>query len=632
MGEMMREARYLVTARKIMALGVLAGMLSAAAMLMPTGPAYASTTFTVNHAGDAGDLNLGDGLCGTVVAGTCTLRAAIQEANATTGADTIEFNISTTGVATITPASPLPKITRPLTIDGYSQPGARQNTRAVGSDADLEIELSGAAAPGADGLVIHASNSTVKGLVINRWNQGILFDDSNATDNKVTGNYIGTDPSGTQSVGNFAGVRFQYGSNNTLGGTTAAERNVLSGNQFSGVSVGDGGTTGNRVVGNYIGIDASGTKDLGNAQFGVNIDDAPQTTIGGTTAGTRNVISGNGMNGIAIASRGARVLGNYVGTNAAGTKRLGNSDSGVYVSGPNNIVGGTTGGARNVVSGNSWAGVSIVGVSATRNKVIGNYLGTDRSGTSDLGNYHGVLVYDAPDNTIGGTTAAERNVASGNTYGITIGGAISKATATGNRILGNYVGTDASGTRDLGNSLYGVLVVDTPNNTVGGTTAGARNVIAANMQQGVVVSGATATGNRILSNAIFDNGGPGIDLGNDGPTPNDVDDADMGANNLQNYPVLTSARTGRSATIISGNLDSAPDQTFLIQLFSNPGGTDEGRKLIGQVRVTTNGNGDASFKYSPKSKVEAGRTITATATGPGGNTSEFSAPGKVVAR
>ncbi len=697
MMEVMQD-RVVPMSKRMLALGMLVALL--VAMLLASSPAQAASPFTVNSTGDDGDLTPGNGECYTgvdvaVEVKGCTLRAAIQEANAFPGADAINFGIPTTGVATISPATGLPKIAKRVSINGYSQPGAKPNTLATGSDVVLKIELSGANAPDADGLEIGAANSTVKGLVINNWSYaGIRIDGPNATGNRITGNFIGSDVSGTQDLGNGQGVRVFEGSNNTIGGATPAERNVLSGNAHSGIGLGDGDgpVTDNRITGNYIGTDKTGTKALGNALYGVNIEGAPGTAIGGTTAAARNVISGNDNFGIDISSGGTEVLGNFVGTDATGTKDLGNSEEGVYITGRNNTVGGATAAERNIISANNDAGIAIQGATASGNKVAGNYVGTDVSGTKDLGNTSsgvflgasnntvggamagernvisgndtegvlisgnnstgnkvwgnyvgtdksgtanlgngnsGVVVSEAPNNAIGGTTPGARNIISGNNEsGIFIGG----ADATGNEVAGNFIGTDASGAKALGNTLQGVFVYFAPNNTIGGTTAGARNIITGNGGDGVGVFGAGATGNRILSNSIYANGDLGIDLNNDGVTANDTDDSDNGPNNLQNYPVLSSARKGAAgATTVRGTLNSTPNGSFRVQFFSNPSGTDEGKTLLGSEIVSTNGSGDASFVFSTKKEVRVGQNITATATGSGGNTSEFSTPERVVA-
>jgi hypothetical protein len=709
--EMMRLTINRVVGIRILAPGaVLALMVMAAGVVLAAQPAHAETTFTVNSTGDKNDLDFPggvfdgslDGECFTgsvlVVQGEeCTLRAAIQQANKTTGADVIEFDIPGTGVATIAPASELPTITGPVTINGYSQPGARPNQKAVGSDAVLEIELSGASVQNGHGLVMGAANNTFKGLIINGWNQGVRIDGAGATGNRIAGNFIGTDASGTQGPGNGVSVRVYEGSSNTIGGTTPAARNVISGNGI-GVGIGDGGpnTTANKVLGNYIGTDATGTKDLGNSHDGVYTEDTPDVTtnsiIGGATAAERNVISGNDESGVSLYGSGSKVLGNYIGTDATGTKDLGNSHDGVSIQGgknntvggtqagernvisgngyggvaiqgsgtagnrvlgnfigtdkngtvplgntldgvsivnaPNNTVGGATSRARNVISANKQAGVFIFGPDATGNKVIGNYVGTNASGTEDLGNYQGVDVRDASNTIIGGTTAGERNVISANdNNGVLIYG----PNAKGNQVIGNYLGADKNGAA-LGNSANGVFINASSNNTVGGATAGARNVIAANAGGGVSIYGAGATGDRVLSNSIFSNGGLGIDLGDDGSTANDPDDLDAGPNNLQNFPVLSSAKKNAAGnTTVRGTLDSTPNATFRVEVFSNPKGADEGKTPLGSVIVSTNGAGDASFAFSTSKTVKLEQNITATATGPGGNTSEISAPKKVVA-
>jgi hypothetical protein len=345
---MITSTRIRATIGNLLATAFLLAAIAASLMLTAT-PAQATTTFTVNSTANHIDQNLAAAACDTgyTVPGSggepeneCTLRAAIEQANYTPGADTINFNIPGSDVKTIAPTTALPKITEAVTINGYSQPGSHPNTKAIGSDALLKIELSGASSSGGDGLWITASNSTVKGLVINRWNDaGIELDGSGATGNKVVGNFIGTDPSGTQKLGNYLGI-LSAGSNNTVGGTTAAERNVVSGNILDGVRIYGPNAMGNKVAGNYIGTDPSGTKDLGNSNKGVYIYEAKNNTVGGATAGERNVISGNNSDGVRIIGSGAsgnKVAGNYVGTDKNGTAALGNGGDGVYIKGaPNN--------------------------------------------------------------------------------------------------------------------------------------------------------------------------------------------------------------------------------------------------------------------------------------------------------
>ena len=589
-------------------------------LLLVAKPAHAAT-FTVNSTGDGADADTTDNICDSDT-GTpgeqCTLRAAIQQANATSGADEIHFSIPGSGVHTITPTSSnLPAITEQVTIDGYTQDSdtsdtsddAKPNTLAVGNNAVLKIELDGTNA--SDGLRIQAADSTVKGLVINRWGVGVRISGSGATGNKVEGNYIGTNP--------------------------------------------------------------SGTADLGNTQHGVVIEDsASNNTVGGTVAGTRNTISGNDDVGVGITSTagtGNKLQGNYIGTKANGTEALGNVNYGVVASTNNNTVGGTVAGARNVISGNNGYGVYILG---TGNKVQGNYIGTEANGTAPLGNNNGVVIDGVAENTIGGTTATARNVISGNfTFGIRI----SFPGAADNKVQGNYIGTDVNGTvidsdgipnngDELGNGLDGVRIQgDADDNTIGGTTAGAGNIISGNGVSGTGGDGVeirfdndptgAAAGNRILSNSIYDNDALGIDLvyPNDPPgvTPNDAGDGDgvnpdgmtpdaaTLPNRLQNFPVITSAklttrRIGghrRKVTVIKGTLNSEADETYNIQFFSSPtadlSGFGEGKRFLGQESVKTTGSGGASFTFITRKKVPRGQVVTATATNQStGDTSEFS--------
>jgi hypothetical protein len=224
----------------------------------------------------------------TADSGPGSLRQAILDADGTPGLDIIDFAIGT-GIQTLNLVSPLPAITQPVLLDGTSQPGF--------TGAPI-IELDGAASgPGADGLLITAGNSTVRGLVINRFtSNGIELQNNGG--NVIQGNYIGTDVTGTMALGNGMGLRIST-SNNTVGGTTVGARNVISGNLGDGVFISDSGT-GNVVQGNFIGTDASSTVNLGNANNGVHLLNASGNTIGGTGDGAANVISFNGNDGVLV--------------------------------------------------------------------------------------------------------------------------------------------------------------------------------------------------------------------------------------------------------------------------------------------------------------------------------------------
>jgi CSLREA domain-containing protein len=376
------------------ALGFLAAFVVASLMLVAhSSPAHADTAFTVNSTGDNNDLDFpggtfdgsSDGKC-DVDPGTtgdqCTLRAAIQEANVTAGADTIGFDIPGIGVKTIHVSSDgfraLPAITEAVTIDGYTQPGASPNTLAFGNDAAVKVELDGTKVPASNGLEISTSDgSVIRGLVINSFGTGIAIHGDSVA-NRVEGNFLGTDPTGTLDRGNMTdGVAIFGGASETVvGGTTPAGRNVLSGNDDTGVFI--GGSNANRIQSNYVGTDKSGTKDLGNKDGGVFITGASGNTVGGTTAASRNVISGNDSVGLAIVggSQNNGVFGNCIGTTASGKGALGNALDGVLVSASSsNSIGDSfvvASGLPNTVAFNGDNGVAVQGSTSTGNAISDN--------------------------------------------------------------------------------------------------------------------------------------------------------------------------------------------------------------------------------------------------------------------
>jgi hypothetical protein len=565
--------------------------------------------------------------------GAGSLRQAIFNANTNTGIDTITFNISGSGVHTISPISALPTITDPLVIDGYTQLGASVNTLATGDNAVLLIELDGTnAGASANGLVINAGSSTVRGLVINRFsNNGVSVQTGGG--NIIEGNFIGTDTSGTTDMGNtFNGVLVTSAPTSRIGGSAPTQRNIISGNNLIGVSVTGVNSNGTVIQGNYIGTARFGAAALGNSFQGVLIR-CPGATVGGTNPGAGNVISGNGSsaNGsfgleiIGVEATGNLVSGNLIGTNATGTSALPNH-AGIQLANVNsNTIGGTTAAARNIISGNTTSALLLN--EAPGNTIQGNFIGTDISGTANLGNGGGIIVVGTSDNDrFGGTTASERNVISGNN-----GDAIVITNASGTRVQGNFIGTQVNGTSALGNGGRGVVVQGTANNNmIGGIADGAGNTIASNGGDGVSIS--VGMGNLISSNSIFSNGSTsqdlGIDLGADGVTANDAGDGDTGANNLQNFPVLTAAVSTGGSTVVQGAFNSTPNTSFDIQFFSNqtcdPSRNGEGQNFVGSAIVTTDGSGNATINTT-LAALALGQFVTATATDPGNNTSEFSA-------
>ncbi|MFL6216136.1 MAG: HYR domain-containing protein [Blastocatellia bacterium] len=338
------------------------------------------------------------------------------------------------------------------------------------------------------------------------------------------------------------------------------------------------------------------------------------------------VINGFPGAGIFISDDGSNnniIIGNFIGTNASGTAAIPNG-SGVSVVTLNNQIGGTTSGAGNLLSGNTGPGVDIA-FDATGNVVRGNKIGTTVSGNAALPNGdQGVGISQAMNNTIGGVTPGSGNLISGNNgSGIFLTNGV-----TGTLIQGNLIGTNAAGTGALQNDDGIVLSLNAAGITIGGESTGAGNTIAFNLNAGVSIVSSSSTGNAISGNSIFSNGGLGINLSDDMVTPNDNCDADTGPNNLQNFPVLTSASSGGGQTVVQGTLDSEPGATFTVEFFSNAtcdaSGNGEGRTFIGSTSVTTTASCTRNFSATLSVAVAAGEVITATAISSTGDTSEFS--------
>ena len=605
--------------------------------------------------------------------GAGSLRDAIVNANASPGTDTITFNIPGPGVKTINLLIALPEITDRVVIDATTQPGY------AGTPL---IEIDGTAlSSGSSGLVIKSGGSTIRGLSIGNFrnDHGIWL--NNCDNNVIQSNYIGVAANGTTARNNNRGIKLTNSNNNLIGGTTAAARNLISGNS-NGIEI-DGSA--NTVQGNFIGTNAAGTAAVANIGGGVVIFSAPfaDNLIGGTAAGAGNLISGNQSFGITTSGNGTKIQGNLIGTNVSGTAKIANGN-GVQAIGLNMLVGGTTPAARNVISGNSNQGVFIrgagsklqgnyigtditggvalgnlaegviagetalvggtapeerniisanggfgnvvLGLNSAGNAAIvqGNYIGTDVTGTRALGGTSAGVSIVTGSHVVGGLVPGARNVISGNAIGVQVG--LFFSGVVGNVIQGNFIGLNAAGTGPLPNTQQGITIADAVNNTIGGSQSEAGNKIAFNGGPGVSIS--TGTGNTVRRNSIFSNNGLGIDLGANGVTPNDGNDGDTGANHLQNFPVITGVLSSANSTTIQGTLKSIPNTTFQIDFYSNaavdPSGNGEGAQFFNTTSVNTDLNGDATINVTFPAGLAAGRVITATATDPNGNTSEFS--------
>ncbi len=623
-----------------------------------------SCTITVNNTNDSG---------------SGSLRQAILDSNNSNNS-VICFSIGSGGLQQIIPTSPLPPITSTVIIDGTTQPG-------YSGSPIIEISGNGAGS-NAIGLYVTGagSGSTIKGLVINYFTaQGLFIDTSNIT---VQNNYIGTDPTGkiaepnqAGGIGIFSGTTLASAEYNIIGGNLPNQGNIISGNAQNGITIDaqNGGNASNNVIeGNFVGTNAAGTAGIGNSADGVLVNDSGSGTITGTIvggitntnpgvscSGACNLISGNGANGIGLWHSGVTnslIEGNFVGTNAAGTAGIGNTNIGIEVNDTaNNTVGGVLPSARNIFSGNGGSGVFLTGSGSTGNVIEGNFVGTNAAGTAGIGNTKmGIGIGPSPNdvgannNTIGGTTNTNPGVSCSGACNLISGNGqdgifITDPSSYGQQILGNYIGLNDSGSNAIGNILDGIGLLNTPNTLIGNGLTSAENIIGSNGNNGIIIAGSNSTGNRIvqniigfsgfgntasgiaiasgidtamLQNSISYNGILGIDLGDTGSvTLNTPGGPHSGANQLQNYPDVYAASSKNSKTIIGGQLNSTPNSSFELQFFDSnsctagpPRNYGQGQNYIGSINLTTDQFGNSAFAFSSSNLITGNSYVTATAT------------------
>ncbi|MBS1790823.1 MAG: putative Ig domain-containing protein [Acidobacteria bacterium] len=587
----------------------------------------APATITVNDTGDTIGNN-----------GKCTLREAITAANTNTasgaaageciagmaGADIIVFSLGS-GTPTINLTSALPTITEPLTIKGNSGGATR-------------VELNGAGAgAGANGLNITAGSSTILRLVINRFNSnGILISGSGA--NTIKGCLIGTNGSGTATSANAVGIKILGASNNTIGGTAPGERNLISGNTGAGVLISYDtpnslAASGNQVIGNFIGPDANGKIDLGNGGFGVDITGGSNSTIGGVTTESRNIISGNTGGGVGISTTNATgnvVIGNLIGTDISSIAPLGNSGIGVLIDAAfNNRIGGLgvpcpadssmTCSQGNTIRFNNAKGVVVKGNSAIGNPILGNIISDNNGLGIDLAE-NGVTPFTVPGAPTDVTATA------GNAQATV---SFCPPASNGGSLIYAYTVTSSPGGITASGLSSPITVTGLTNGTAYTFTVKATNFVG---------TGPAST----PSNSVTPMAPPFAD-------PKSANEANAvcpalnaGPNSLQNSPVLTgvSVTAGNpGSSTISGYLYSSASTTFRIEFFINPlcdsSGNGEGLVLIGSTNVTTsplifndNTSGFAGISKTLDYALPGGYYVTATATrlnaGTPVETSEFS--------
>lgn len=457
----------------------------------------------------------------------------------------------------------------------------------------------------------------------------------------IAGNLVGITPAGVAAGNRTGGINIASTTGAVIGGQTTAERNVISGNNTlattPGVTVGASNTN-VKIEGNYIGVGLDGVAKLANGN-GINITGAGSTNVavGGALAMQRNIISGNTTNGINIqnttAASNIAIKGNYIGLDKNGDPISGASVSGtgVYASSPNGVqIGGANPGEGNVISGNNTNGIQLAAASSGANvTVYGNIVGLKPDGVTAAPNAIGIYITNQGSPTgsyhVGGSSAGQGNLVSGNaTYGIRIGASVG-STAYPIYVQGNKVGTTTDGATAAPN-YRGISVANGSRYVVvGGIGAGEGNIVRSNTYTGVEVTDTSTNYATIRGNAISSNGGLGIDIVGTLGAPDtwDLDDSDSGPNGQQNFPRRTTITKCDGSTETRTVLRSAANTTYDIDFYANPAGRDasgygEGEQYLSSTTITTNSNGYA--EVTPPAAIN----LSMTATAPDGSTSEFS--------
>lgn len=474
-----------------------------------------------------------DGTCDAV---DCTLREAINEANASQGPDVITFDLGGADIIALT--KPLPSLT-----------GGNITIRADG-----KVNVYGSnAGSNANGLVIESSGNRIQGLIISTFSKNGILILGPGADNNI----IGVDDSD--------------------GMDDSKEGNEITYNSINGILIllGDD----NVVAGNIVGLFTAGGVSMDPApnHQGIQIWGGNNNRIGTnenkvSDALERNVISSSDIVGVYVRGDNNQIVGNYIGTDTTGTLARGNGNDGLVLANANgNLVKG------NVISANAANGIGIS--ASSHNVVILNVIGTDKSGTVTMGNaFNGIRIF-----AFDGTASNFNQIGSLGTY------------AKGLEAAGNIIA----------NSSWNGIWIDS------------------------YTEGNNAFDNSILYNSIHDNGLLGIDLvGTSCPigqctdfvTLNDSADNDGGGNHAMNFPEIASAKTDGTSTFVSAQMiDGLPSTSFVIQFFSGPTcnayGYGEGQTFLGEKQVTTDALGNATTGVlTIQEAVPVGSFVTATAT------------------
>lgn len=498
----------------------------------------------------------------TADSGAGSLRQAITDANASPGADNIFFNIqitdpgfnAITGVWTITIASSLPMVQGGyITIDATAQTTNQGNTNLFGPEIRI-TQTTTVSYP----IILVSPGNTVKGMIIDSFEYGLLIYNNTAFSNTITENYIGVSYDGASSVPNTYGIGIaEYSYGNLI------SKNIISGNSQAGIAITE--SSSNSIKGNKIGTDPDGINSIPNL-YGIAIQNSSSNQIGGNTIQDNNIISGNTFAGIVIdglQSIGNIIYGNTIGLDAYGMFSVPN-ENGILLSGASETnIGGGAVGQGNLISGNTGAAIILNGTGTRLNVIRGNRIGTDASGTLPISNYAGVVAKsNSNSNIIGGSNPGEGNLISAN---IEMGVYIEASDS--NVIIGNLIGTDISGlsTFTAGDTLIQANGVEfntvAQHNRLGGYTAGERNIISGNRVYGMVYYGNTAY-NEVIGNYI------GTDITGNYSIPNATGICVDGGSH--HNPIINNVLSGN----ISYGIFVVTNQTFYNEIKGNKIGTN----------------------------------------------------------
>jgi MBG domain (YGX type)/Bacterial Ig-like domain (group 3) len=600
----------------------------------------------LNGGSDTGDQILGNYI-GTDLSGTAAMGNGRYGVELIGGASNNTIGGSTPGTANVLSANGLDGIG----VTGNGTSGNQIVGNRIGTDAAGRARLGNAGrgisiSGGATGNTIGSIDDSPPNVISANGSDGVAISGAGTTGNRILWSYIGTDLTGEFGLGNAANGVSVFGG--ASGDSVIGD--IISGNGLYGVKISGVGANNNYVGYAFIGAGRFGGVAIPNLRGGVLVESGAQSnSIGGVYSGISNFISGNstpGAFGVRVTGVGTDnniVAGNEIGIAGNQASPLGNGGDGVLIDGgaQSNRVG-TDGSVANSwtpnwIGSNAQNGVAIQGSGTNFNVVTGNYIGYESNKHAILPNAgDGVLVSQGAQSNRIGAEAGDVDVFNDpNVIGANVGAGIrlSDAGTSQNRVGRNFIGTDANANRVLANSDGIVITAGADGNVVAGMSATFPNLIKFNRLAGISITGQNTTGNTIRFNSIYDNGGLGIDLGDDGVTPDHGTTAGNGPNNLPNYPLITSVSPGTTAptTTLKFSFEGLPNATYTFDFYisaqPNGSGFGDGQDYLGSASVTTDADGrlnpSTSYTFSSPS-FTTGQWISATATDQNGNTSEFS--------